>query len=76
MSIFQRKNSLLGTAFVLLIILQFSCKSTYELGQKRARGMSDNKLYNYVQDSSLMYKNPLGETFLGPLRIKREISEY
>lgn len=56
MSIFQRKTSLLGTAFVLLIFLQFSCKSTYELGQKRARGMSDNKLYNQIQDSSLMYK--------------------
>ena len=55
MRIFQTKNSLLGIAFLLLIFLQFSCKSTYELGRKRARGMSDNKLYNQVLDSSLMY---------------------
>ena len=55
MSIFQRKNSLFSIAFVLLVFLQFSCKSTYELGQKRASGMSDNRLYNQVLDSSLMY---------------------
>ena len=56
MRVFQRKNSLLSIAILLLIFLQFSCKSTYELGQKRAHGMSDNKLYNQIQDSSLMYK--------------------
>lgn len=55
MSIFQRKNSLLSIGFLLLIFLQISCKSTYELGQKRAHGMSDNKLYNQIIDSSLMY---------------------
>ena len=55
MSVFQRKNSLLSIALLLLIFLQFSCKSTYELGQKRAHGMSDNKLYNQILDSSLTY---------------------
>ncbi len=56
MRVFQRKSNLLSIAILLLVFLQFSCKSTYELGQKRAHGMSDNKLYNKIQDSSLMYK--------------------
>ena len=56
MRIIRTKNSLLSIAFLLLIFLQFSCKSTYELGRKRASGMSDNKLYNQVLDSSLFYK--------------------
>ncbi|WP_372641409.1 DUF4292 domain-containing protein [Ancylomarina sp.] len=55
MRIFQTKNSLLGIAFLLLVFLQFSCKSTFELGRKRAHGISDNKLYNQIQDSSLFY---------------------
>ena len=55
MRIFHTKNSLLGIAFLLLVFLQFSCKSTYELGQKRAHGISDNKLYDQIQDNSLFY---------------------
>jgi len=55
MRIIRTKNSLLGIAFLLLVTLQFSCKSTYELGRKRAHGMSDNKLYNQILDSSLFY---------------------
>ena len=55
MRIIRTKNSLLGIAFLLLVFLQFSCKSTYKLGQKRAHGMSDNKLYNQVLDSRLFY---------------------
>jgi len=55
MRIIRTKNSLLGIAFLLLVFLQFSCKSTYELGRKRAHGMSDNKLYNQILDSSLFY---------------------
>ncbi|MRT93846.1 DUF4292 domain-containing protein [Ancylomarina sp. 16SWW S1-10-2] len=56
MSVFKRKNSLLSIAVLLLMFLQFSCKSTYELGRKRAHGISDNKLYNQIADSSLLYK--------------------
>lgn len=67
MSVFQRKNSLLSISFLLLIFLQFSCKSTYELGRKRAHGMSDNKLYNQVLDSSLLYKT---------LWVKRFVAHY
>jgi len=56
MKIYRLKNSLLGGTFLLLLLLQFSCKSTYELGRKRAHNMSDNKLYHQVLDSSLHYK--------------------
>ncbi|RXQ95069.1 DUF4292 domain-containing protein [Ancylomarina salipaludis] len=57
MKIFRMKNCLLGSAFLLLLLLQFSCKSTYELGRKRAHGISDNRLYNQIVDSSLSYKS-------------------
>lgn len=72
MSIFQRKNSLLSIAFVLLVFLQFSCKSTYELGQKRAHGMSDNKLYKQVLDSSLMYNTLLIKRFSAHYKSKEK----
>ncbi len=55
MKIFRMKNCLLGGTFLLLLLLQFSCKSTYELGRKRAHWISDNRLYNQIVDSSLSY---------------------
>ena len=56
MNIDRLKNSVVGSVFMLLILLQVSCRPTYELGQIRAHGISDNKLYNHVVDSSLQYK--------------------
>lgn len=56
MKVDRLKNSVVGSVLMLLIFVQVSCKSTYELGQVRAHGMSDNRLYNHVVDSSLQYK--------------------
>jgi len=56
MKLNRLKRSVVGSVLMLLILLQFSCKSTYELGKIRAHAISDNKLYKQVVDSSLQYK--------------------
>jgi len=56
MKVDRLKKSVVGSVFILLVLLQVSCKSTYKLGQVRAHGISDNKLYKHVVDSSLQYK--------------------
>ncbi len=72
MRIIRTKNSLLGVAFLVLISIQFSCKSVYELGQKRAYGMSDNKLYKRVVDSSLQYKTLFIKRFSARYKSNKE----
>ena len=50
-------KTVLRALIVIIALFQFSCKSYYELGVKKARPMSDNKLYNGLQDSSLNYSS-------------------
>ena len=62
-----------------------SCKTTYRLGQSKARAISDNRLYKAVIDSSLHYNslyikrfsanykvNGKGKSFKGSIKILRD----
>lgn len=56
------KNSLslkiyLRVMVVIMALIQFSCKTTYELGVLKAKPLSDAKLYRKLVDSSLHYNS-------------------
>lgn len=45
----------LGAMVLIMAFIQFSCKTTYDLGVIKAKPMSDAKLYRNLIDSSLHY---------------------
>lgn len=72
MRIVREKYNLLSLLLLLLVFLQFSCKTTYEIGQKQAHVMSDNKLYNHIVDNSLIYKTLWVKRFSANYESNRE----
>lgn len=70
---------------VLLAFAQYSCKTSYEVEQIKAKALSDAKLYNTIIDSSLNYNtlfvkrfsasysdNKEKKSFKGSIKIKKD----
>lgn len=78
-------KAVLAALLFALTLIQFSCKSFYELGSVVAKPISDYKLYNSLIDSSLNYTNfyikkfsanysvdGVSKNFKGSIKIKKD----
>lgn len=62
-------KTVLRALIIIIALFQFSCKSYYELGVKKAKPISDNKLYRGLIDSSLKYKTVYVKRFTASFSI-------
>ncbi len=78
-------KGIVGFMMVIMVFMQFSCRTFYPIGETRARAISDKNLYKSIMDSSVHYNsfyvkrfsanvtvNDKKKSFKGSLKIQKD----